>query len=115
MLPSKFKLKKQEIQNIFIKRNHKLLSVIHGSCFDLKLFSFEQKKGSVVVSSKMFKRAVDRNKIKRMFYGVLEKIFKDKKDSNKNIVFIFYPQKKVLEFSFFILQKEVYNVIKNYF
>ena len=115
MLPSKFKLKKQEIKNIFIKRNHKLLSVIRGSCFDLKLFSFEKKNGSVIVSSKTLKRAVDRNKIKRMFYGILEKIFKDQKNNTKNIVFIFYPTKKALEVSFFILEKEVYNVVKNFF
>jgi len=113
MLSSKLKLKKKDIDFLIIDKKGELLKVIRNNYFDAKVFKenvFIKNKASVIISSKTFKKATERNKIKRKYYSILKKILKLKLKKNiNNINFIFYPKKEVFNIKFFLLEKEVYN------
>lgn len=116
MLSSKLKLKRQELNKILIKKEEKLFKIIKTDFFDIKIFYYSKNKGTIIVSKKTFKKAVERNKIKRLFYSILELYFidklKNKLEENKieiNYAFIFYPKKISKEITFEKLKEEVYN------
>lgn len=70
MLPKKFRLQRREIEELKSLRN----KIIQGSFFGLiyqKLPS--ERKFALIISNKISNKATVRNKIKRLFYRVLEK------------------------------------------
>jgi len=132
MLNSKSKLKKKDLDFLLINKKGQLLKIIRNEYFDIKIFEAPKTlnvdnakifKTSVIISSKTFKKSVDRNKAKRRFYSILEKYLKLKSEkelknlnNSNNLNFIFYPKKESLELEFYLLEKEVYNELnKNNF
>ena len=68
MFKKRFKLNSTEIKDVFIKNTP--YKVIRGIFFDIKVYSFKYDnntnlKITIIISSKNFKKAVVRNKIKR--------------------------------------------------
>ena len=63
-------------------------------------------KYAVVVSSKISKRAVERNKIRRRLYSILSKNF-----PSKGLVGAFFVKKEALKATFKELEKEVGNAL----
>ena len=120
MLKKTFKLKSLEIKNLVNKKNTSFnFKIIRGDFFDIKIYftNTEKKertnfKCSVILSSKNFKKAVDRNKIKRQLYSILEKYKNGAK--NQDISIIIYPKIKIKEIKFLNLEKEVYNNLNNF-
>jgi len=116
MLKKIFKLNSFEIKNIFTKKDTQL-KALRGVFFDIKAFYLEninkeEIKFAVVISSKSFKKAVERNKIRRQIYSILE-IWQKENLKIKNIFFIFYPKKEIQNLKFLDLEKEVYNGLNN--
>lgn len=118
MLKKTFKLKSFEIKNVFDKKNTSF-KIIREDFFDMKIFSINIEKETlfsfkyaVIMSSKNFKKAVERNKIKRRIYSILEKYNKEN-IKRKNVIVIIYPKLKIKDIKFLILEKEVYNTLNN--
>ena len=115
MLKKKLKLNSTEIKDIFIKKTP--YKVSRGVFFDIKIYYLKEEnnidlKISIILSSKNFKKAVIRNKIKRRLYSVLENWKKENSDI-KNIFIVIYPKKEILNIEFLDLKKEVYNSLNN--
>ncbi len=110
MLKKIYKLNSEELKTIFNKKNTSI-KIIRGVFFDLKYIKkdeFENVKFSIILSSKNFKKAIIRNKVKRIFFSII----KDwQKDNNlfDSIQILIYPKKEVLNLLFLELKKEVYN------
>lgn len=122
MLRKVNKLTTSEINNIFTSKDTPIF-IERGVFFDIK-YSFRAReknkvflKAAVVVSQKVFKRAVDRNKIRRQIYSILEKYRKENKLQeilkDKTLFFIFYLKKTITKLEFYVLEKEVYNSLNN--
>ena len=116
MLKKIFKLNSIEIKNLFDKKDTPL-KAIRGVFFDIKAFYLKESinidfKSAVILSSKNFKKAVIRNKIKRQVYSILE-TWQKENHNIKNTFFIIYPKKEIVNLSFLQLKKEVYNGLNN--
>lgn len=116
MLKKIFKLNSQEIKDLFDKKDTSL-KTLRGVFFDIKAFYLKNDlninfKSAIIISSKNFKRAIDRNKIRRQIYSILE-VWQKENSNIKNTFFIFYPKKEIINFSFLELKKEVYNSLNN--
>ena len=115
MFKKRFKLNSTEIKDVFIKNTP--YKVLRGIFFDIKVYSFKYDnntnlKITIIISSKNFKKAVVRNKIKRRLYAILENWIKENFNI-KNTFIIFYIKKEILSISFLDLKKEVYNSLNN--
>lgn len=113
MLAKKYKLTTSEIKDLFIKKERSFFSFknTRNDLFDIKYFlnpEIGYNKYAVILSGKIFKKAVERNKIKRQIYSLIEK-FEQKKGS----FVLIYPKKKITNTIFQDLQKELYNVLNN--
>lgn len=73
VLSSKNRLNKKEIG----KLREEKLPVLQGQYFGLIYEPLNEKKFSLIVSSKISKKAVERNKIKRIFYDIVKEYFFD--------------------------------------
>jgi len=137
MLKAKLKLSKQDLDLILNQRKTKLLKNLQTQYFDLKIFqnleiiiekdltknlekdsrinnSIISFKSSIIISKKTFKKSVERNKVRRRFYSILEKYLQNNKDNfSKNLNLIFYPKKESLNIKFLVLQQEVYNILES--
>lgn len=121
MLKKIYKLTSFEIKNIFVKKNTPI-KIERGVFFDIKYKKeniLNLKEGSlfktgIVISKKNFKNSVDRNKIRRQIYTIIENYKKNLKDEyleNSKIFLIFYIKKEIKEIKFSLLEKEVYNTL----
>ncbi len=121
MLKKIYKLTSFEIKNIFVKKNTPIKTE-RGVFFDIKYKKeniLNLKEGSlfktgIVISKKNFKNSVDRNKIRRQIYTIIENYKKNLKDEyleNSKIFLIFYIKKEIKEIKFSLLEKEVYNTL----
>lgn len=88
MLAGKNRLNKKEIDQL---REEKL-PVLQGKFLGLVFKPSEEKKFSLVVSSKISKKAVVRNKTKRVFYDAIKENFFD-----LNGMFLFLAKKNIIE------------------
>lgn len=117
MLKKTNKLTSLEINNLFLKDTP--IKIERGVFFDIKyllkkdLKREEIFKTGVVAPVKVFKKAVDRNKIRRQIYSILEKYKKELESKNIQIFLIFYIKKTIKNIKFSILEKEVYNILNN--
>lgn len=106
------KLSSLEIKNFFLNKETSFdFNIKRSTLFDIKVLSgkgVESLKVGVVVSSKITKSAIRRNKIKRQIYSVLSSFIKEKKI--KAMILIF-PKREVLNIKFLDLKKELYNVL----
>lgn len=129
MLKKTYKLSSFEIKDLFIKKDTPF-KIFRGVFFDIKFFikkdSLNTKnidKIAVILSSKNFKKAVDRNKIRRRIYSICEKYTKENKKNTENkesksgfknnFCILIYPKKEIKNVKFLDLQKEVYNSLNN--
>lgn len=121
MLKKIYKLTSFEIKNIFVKKNTPI-KIERGVFFDIKykkenILNLKEKsffKTGIVISKKNFKNSVDRNKIRRQIYTIIENYKKNLKDEyleNSKIFLIFYIKKEIKEIKFSLLEKEVYNTL----
>ena len=85
MIKKSERLSKKDFSGISNKK------IIRGQYLDIGYLLSSKTKCAVVVSKKISKKAVDRNKIKRRILA----IFKDSKPKNNAFV-IFYPKKETL-------------------
>lgn len=88
MLAGKNRLNKKEISEL---REEKL-PVLQGKFLGLVFKPSEEKKFSLIVSQKISKKAVARNKIKRVFYDTIKENFFD-----LNGMFLFLAKKNIIE------------------
>lgn len=122
MLKKGLKLKTFEIKNLFIKKgeNKSLTKIERTNNFDIKFYfnNSESLKFSVIAPNKIFKTAVNRNKIRRIFYSVFENYIKNKNKNNtnfsKNIQIVVYPKRDSLNDNFENLEKEVIYLFNKY-
>lgn len=85
--------------------------VFSSSNFNLKLYysNFNPSRFAVVVSSKVLKKAVDRNKIKRRVKSVF---INNSESLKKGFAVIVYPSKKTINMSFKEMEQELLSLIK---
>ncbi|MDQ1281724.1 MAG: Ribonuclease protein component [Patescibacteria group bacterium] len=113
MLAKKYKLTTVEIKDLFSKKERSFFSFknTRNELFDIKYFSnpeIKENKYGVILSGKTFKKAVERNKIKRQIYSLIEKL-----EEKKGSFVLIYPKKIITNTTFQDLQKELYNVLNN--
>ncbi len=111
MLSKKYKLTSLEIKDLFTKKERSFFSLKNSRnyLFDIKYFSnstIKFNKYAVILSGKVFKKAVERNKIKRQIYSIIEKI-----EEKKGDFILIYPKKVITSTIFQDLEKELYNVL----
>lgn len=92
MIKKKFKLKGKDIQKFFTSRFKK----IDGENFLIyyQKNTFYYPRFTVIPKKEIFKRAVQRNKIKRKIYAIIKDILKECKI--KNFDFLIFPKKSSL-------------------
>lgn len=112
MLKKIYKLKSLQIKSLFNKKETPF-KVIRGVFFDIKIFKNQNdlgNKNAVITSSKNFKKAIIRNKIRRRIYSIIEGFLKENQANiEKNLSILIYPKKEILNIKFSDLQKELYN------
>lgn len=116
MLSKKYKLTTVEIKSLFEKKdiNSFSLKTVRNNLFDIKIFTnsnIGDKKFAVILSGKTFKKAVDRNKIKRRINSILEKKIEALNKENKQAFILIYPKKEIINIQFQDLEKELYNIL----
>lgn len=122
MLKKSFKLSSLEIKS-FLNDKNILTKTFRNSFLDSKfilaksLFTEEESlKFAVILSSKVFKKAVTRNKIRRRMFSLIENYLKERKNlTNRKILgILIYPKKEIQELKFSDLQEKVYNIFKQF-
>lgn len=114
MLSKKYKLTTKEIKDLFNKKDRSFFSFVktdRNNLFDIKFFQnkeIKDNKFAVILSGKTFKTAIERNKIKRRTYSLLEKY-----EAKKGFFVLIYPKKEIINTKFQDLKKELYNIINN--
>ncbi|MEI6353000.1 MAG: ribonuclease P protein component [Candidatus Nomurabacteria bacterium] len=116
MLAKIYKLTALEIKDLFNKKERSFFSFknTRNELFDIKYFSnseIRNNKYAVILSGKIFKKAIERNKIKRQIYTLIEKSNKNSQKSGKYV--LIYPKKEIINTLFQDLEKELYNVLNN--
>lgn len=114
MLKKENKLTSLIIKDLFNKKDTPF-KIIRGIFFDLKVFYKKDNqdfKSAIIISGKIFKKAVERNKIRRQLYSILEN-FNKENFLQKDIYILIYPKKDIKNIKFSDLQKELYNTIIN--
>ncbi len=113
MLKKAYKLTSLEIKSIFKKNTP--IKIIRGVFFDIKYVLFETNKRknfsfAVILSGKVFKKAVERNKIRRRIFSLLDKYLKEKEiKTEEKLAVLIYPKKDLKTLKFLDLEKELYN------
>ena len=113
MLAKKYKLTTLEIKDLFDKKERSFFSFKNSrnELFDIKYFSnteIKENKYAVILAGKTFKKAVERNKIRRQIYSLIEKL-----DTKKGCFVLIYPKKEIINALFQDLKKELYNDLNN--
>ena len=113
MLAKKYKLTTLEIKDLFDKKERSFFSFKNSrnELFDIKYFSnteIKENKYAVILAGKTFKKAVERNKIKRQVYSLIEKF-----EIKKGCLILIYPKKEITKVLFQDLKKELYNDLNN--
>lgn len=106
MLPKKNRLTTNDLKNVG------RFSLHRGVYFDAKKADKFTNKYTVIISSKTFKKAVDRNEVKRFFYRILqEEVFPSQAEYDTHGV-LFYPKKQTLTADKNLIQSEVFSYLK---
>ena len=113
MLSKKYKLTTLEIKDLFDKKERSFFSFKNSrnNLFDIKYFSnkdIKDNKYAVILAGKTFKKAVQRNKIRRQIYTIIEKY-----EVKEGCFILIYPKKEIINIKFQDLKKELYNDLNN--
>lgn len=115
MLKKIYKLNSTQIKELFIKYN-KNIKIIRNDYFELKIVKNNSpySKFGIVLSKKIAKKAVIRNKTRRRFYSIIEDLYK--KESfllENNLYILIYIKEKSIDTQFSLLKEIMYNTILN--
>jgi len=107
MPTSKTRLKKKDF-NLLKGVSSKFLV---SNCFSLKVYNtgFDPSRFAVVIPASVYKKAVQRNKTRRRFKGIIQKHIKDIKNS---FAVVIYPKKKESQVDFKEIEKELMFIFK---
>ncbi|HRH24804.1 MAG TPA: ribonuclease P protein component [Candidatus Paceibacterota bacterium] len=106
MLPSKKRLNRSLFEQL-LSFPHK--KTVFNNIGTLKYKKAENPRFSIVISSKVEKRAVYRNLLKRRIYSVLSLFIKE---NDSRIEGVFYISKNATNLNFPELKKSVYELLK---
>ena len=104
MLPKNLKLKKFDFEQFF-----KIGEKLRNEYFLLIKIKSHEKKFSVIPSSKEFKKAVERNRVKRRIYEIIRLNI----DKIPKGLYLILPNKKTLNISFEELAKNILELLIN--
>lgn len=104
MLKKKERLTKKEFDRFFSVGKR-----IHSPAFTLLYTPLETFHGAVVVGKKVYKKAVDRNRLRRRLYNAL---YKEIKDTEVTGVFIILAKSGAVSLDFSELRQSVSSVLK---
>lgn len=105
MLNKKFKLKKINFEKIFkIAKKYK-----NDTFVILKIDNKKEKKFGVFLSTKEFKKAVIRNKIKRLIYEIIRRNL----SKIPRGLFIIFPKQNCLKLKFNELEEKILDIFIN--
>ena len=105
MLPKKERLSRTEFNQFFSMGKH-----IHSPSFQIVYVSRDSLHASVVVSKKIARHAVQRNKIRRRIYDILRNYRSEK---SLRGVFIFLVKPHILTIEYQVLKNEVRACIES--
>ncbi len=108
MLARKLKFLKKDFEQIKTKTVFKS-NTVFGLLYFLES---DFNKSTIVIPKKIYKKASERNKIKRIFYNNLKKIKEEQKNEAQNISCIFFI-KTFQDIDFF--KSEIYSIINEYY
>lgn len=103
--------KKNRISSRLFPKKERPLKNIPSESFSLSIYSAKDNKEikvSVIVSKKVAKTAVARNKIRRRFYSILKKEISYIK---KNILLVIYVKKIAFEKKYSNLESEIKSIL----
>ncbi len=119
MLKKPLKLNSLEIKSFLTNFNKFVNKTERQNYFDLRFFiqkGLENKntKFAVIISNKVFKKAVFRNKVRREIYSIIENYLKENFFKNKIEAVLIYPKKDILNLKFLDLKNLLYNTLNKY-
>jgi ribonuclease P protein component len=104
MIPKREKITRSLFNEVFLFGKNK-----KSIFFRIKKKKTDKSKFSIVVSKKVFKKAVDRNRIKRLFFNTIKDMnFKDGQSS-----YIFISQKNMKQASDSEIKSDIVDFFKN--
>lgn len=87
-------------------------SLYRGVNFDCKKLEAYNQKYSCIISAKTFKKAVERNKVKRIFYRILQESVLRKEGVNQKALLL-YPKKIALLTPIETIREELLKTLKS--
>jgi ribonuclease P protein component len=87
-------------------------SLYRGASFDAKKLEKYEQEYTCIISAKTMKKAVERNKVKRIFYRILQESIIGK-DGFTQKGFLFYPKKGSVDTASEIIKEELLRLLKN--
>ena len=106
MVPKKNKLSSLEVRRVF---NSYPKRIKRGS-FSVIFLDSEHRKGfSVVISSKVAKKAVTRNLLRRCFFSVIEKML----DDFKNGMYVFIVERDIEKSDINAIEKDIKSILNS--
>lgn len=106
MLPKEKRLTTRDLKDVG------RFSLYRGTYFDVKITEKFTHKYGCILSKKTLKKAVERNKVKRVFYRILQEQIVSQKETYTEKGALFYPKKNTLTVSKEVLVKEIENSLK---
>ncbi len=104
MLAKKHRLTTLELKNVG------RFSLYRGVTFDSKKLESCNQKYSCIISAKTLKKSVDRNKVKRIFYRILQESVLEKEGLNQKGLLL-YPKKTALTTPFETIKEELLKIL----
>ena len=101
MLPKENRLTSKELKDVG------RFSLLRGVYIDIKRLEKFEVKYSCILSAKTFKKAVDRNKVRRLVYGILQEDIISHSTRSKRRSALLYPKKNILGVDREILKREI--------
>lgn len=136
MLKKRNKLNTQEIKTLFDKKSVFLKCLNkNGELLSIRKYILEKNnqkntknftKYAVLFKKGLFKKAVDRNFIKRKIFSILENIEKelekqtkkenkaiDLENKSNSVFYLIYPKKNILNTDFYNIKNEIYDIMES--
>lgn len=98
MLPKRFHLKREEIEDLKKKKG----TVLQGKFFGLIYNEGKDRKFALILSNKLCRKATERNRIKRLFYRAVEQ-----KPFSREGKFLFLAKRSCLDGDLVQFEKEL--------
>jgi len=109
MLPKKNRITRKNFPDFKIRATRAYSQFFSGSLYKNETSSNTLSHVSVVISKKVAKTAVVRNRMRRRFYAIVEPLIKN---SSQPLSLILYPKAESLKVEFSILQANVITTLQ---